>query len=54
MKMIYDCISLLINLLEGKDYYIDNTNCQRIFVLYYMPKKQLPCKKWQGPESMSF
>ena len=24
MMMIYECISLLINLLEGIDYYIDN------------------------------
>ena len=36
--VIYECISLLINLLEGKDYYIDNTNCLRIFVLHYMFK----------------
>jgi len=33
MAMIYEHISLLINLLEGKDYYIDNTNCQRIFCI---------------------
>ena len=26
MKMVYECISLLINLLEEKDCYIDNTN----------------------------
>ena len=25
MTLIYECISVLINLLEGKDYYIDNT-----------------------------
>ena len=33
MTMIYECISLLINLLEGKDYYKDNSNCQRIFCI---------------------
>ena len=32
MTMIYECISLLINLLEGKDY-IDNTNYQRNFCI---------------------
>ena len=36
MTMIHECICLLINLLEGKDYYIDNTNYQRIFALHYM------------------
>ena len=29
MMMIYKCISLLINLLEGKDYRIDNTNYKK-------------------------
>jgi len=40
MKMIYECISLLINLLEGKDYCIDNTIKlpKNFFALHYMFK----------------
>ena len=33
MTMIYERISLLINLLEGKDYNIDNTNYQKNFCI---------------------
>ena len=37
MINIYECISLLINLLEGKDYYIDNTiTTKEFFALHYM------------------
>ena len=38
--MIYEWISPLINLLKGNDYYIHNTNYQRIFCIALYSRSQ--------------
>ena len=48
--MIYECISVLINLLARKVYYIDNINCQRIFCIALQGWQKQP---GDGPAKLS-